>query len=123
MATIRIADAGGPPRPDGSGIGGGVYPIRATSIERSRTRSRSRDARSRHSDLKDAEEDAELRQDGDFKKRQVRLIRTIIMACFSDFKQGLQREDAAIPCLSEHRRDLWRYRNQSSLCLQFHFHF
>jgi KUP system potassium uptake protein len=81
MATIRIADAGGPPRPDGSGIGGGVYPIRATSIERTRTRSRSRDARSRHSDLKDAEEDAELRQDGDFKKRQVRLIRTIIMAC------------------------------------------
>lgn len=83
MATIRIADAGGPPRhdkpdrPDSSGIGG-VYPMRATSIERTRTRSRSRDARSRHSDHKDTEEDAGLRQDGDFKKRQVGLIRTII---------------------------------------------
>ena len=81
MATIRIADVNGPTRPekpdrpDSSGIGGGVYPMRATSIERTRTRSRSRDARSRHSDHKDAEEDAGLRQDGDFKKRQVSLIR------------------------------------------------
>lgn len=71
MATIQIAETLRPTRSHNSGVGGGVYPIRAVSLERSRTRSRSRDARS--SDLKDPEaEDAGLRQDGDFKKRQVR---------------------------------------------------
>jgi KUP system potassium uptake protein len=84
MSTIRIAEELRPTRsqtqtltltPTQTGVGGGVYPIRAASLERSRTRSRSRDARSRLSDLKDsATEEAGLRQDGDFKKRQVRLI-------------------------------------------------
>jgi KUP system potassium uptake protein len=75
MATIQIAETLRPTRSHNSGVGlgGGVYPIRAVSLERSRTRSRSRDARSRISDLKDPEaEDAGLRQDGDFKKKQVR---------------------------------------------------
>jgi KUP system potassium uptake protein len=73
MATIRIAETLRPTRSRDSVSGaGGVYPIRAVSLERSRTRSRSRDARSRLSDLKDPEvEDAGLRQDGDFKKKQV----------------------------------------------------
>ena len=74
MATIRIAEELRPTRSQTS-VGGGVYPIRAASLERSRTRSRSRDARSRLSDLKDsAIEEAGLRQDGDFKKKQVCLI-------------------------------------------------
>lgn len=74
MATIRIAETLHPTRSrDSASVAGGVYPIRAVSLERSRTRSRSRDARSRLSDLKDPEvEDAGLRQDGDFKKKQVR---------------------------------------------------
>jgi KUP system potassium uptake protein len=73
MATIRIAETLRPTRSRDSVSVGGVYPIRAVSLERSRTRSRSRDARSRLSDLKDPEvEDAGLRQDGDFKKKQVR---------------------------------------------------
>ncbi|KAN0122207.1 potassium transporter [Hyaloscypha variabilis] len=75
MSTIRIAEELRPTRSQTqtqTGVGGGVYPIRAASLERSRTRSRSRDARSRLSDLKDsATEEAGLRQDGDFKKRQV----------------------------------------------------
>jgi KUP system potassium uptake protein len=75
MATIRIAEARRPTTSD-SGVAGGVYPIRAASLERSRTRSRSRDARNRLSDLKEQEaEGAGLRQDGDFKKKQVGLIR------------------------------------------------
>jgi KUP system potassium uptake protein len=73
MATIQIAETLRPTRSTNSGVGGGVYPIRAVSLERSRTRSRSRDARSRVSELKDPDgEDAGLRQDGDFKKKQVR---------------------------------------------------
>jgi len=78
MATIRIAEELRPTRSQ-TGVGGGVYPIRAASLERSRTRSRSRDARSRLSDLKDsADEEAGLRQDGDFKKKQVDLTRFLV---------------------------------------------
>jgi KUP system potassium uptake protein len=81
MATIRIAEPRRPTTSD-SGVGGGVYPIRTASRERSRTRSRSRDARNRSSDLKEQEtEDTGLRQDGDFKKKQVRLIRANLVVC------------------------------------------
>lgn len=80
MATIRIAEELRPTRSNtAAGVGGGVYPIRDHSIERSRTRSRSRDARSRLSDLKDPEtEEAGLRQDGDFKKKQVGLVQAFV---------------------------------------------
>jgi KUP system potassium uptake protein len=74
MATIRIADPIRPSRSvdDGDTAVGGVYPIRALSLER--TRSRSRDARSHvdhHERLDDEETAGELRQAGDFKQKQV----------------------------------------------------
>jgi KUP system potassium uptake protein len=69
MATVRIADAIRPTRSnDGSNsaLSGGVYPIRAVSLER-RTSHRA----SEHEKLDDDDEEGGLRQDGDFKKRQV----------------------------------------------------
>ena len=70
MATIRIAKELLPTRSN-TGISGGFYPIRENSIERSRPRSRSRDACSRLSDLRDPEiEQAGLARDGDFKKKK-----------------------------------------------------
>lgn len=68
MATVRIADAIRPTRSnDGtsSALSGGVYPIRAVSLER-----RGSHRASEHEKLDDDEEGG-LRQDGDFKKRQV----------------------------------------------------
>jgi KUP system potassium uptake protein len=82
MATIRIAETLRPTRSHDSAVtaAGGVYPIRAVSIERSRTRSRSR---SRLSDLKDPEsEGAGLRQEGDFKKKQVFTGRLLIYLAY-----------------------------------------
>ena len=82
MATIRIAERVRTNDRDPS-VGGGVYPIRdgpALSIERTRSRSRSRDARSRL-ELRDPEgEEAGLRQDGDFKQKQVRQLLKVNLA-------------------------------------------
>jgi hypothetical protein len=125
MATIRIAETLRPTRSHDSAAGG-VYPIRAVSLERSRTRSRSRDARSRLSDLKDPDaEDADtgLRQDADFKKRQVRFKSHNWLAGWlcSNLKAGFQGQITALPCLSKHWCDLWRHWNQVWLVGLGHF--
>jgi hypothetical protein len=74
MATIRIADPIRPTRADNSSSSttavGGVYPIRTNSLDRRSIRSNDR----RGVKLNDAEnldDENGLRQQGDFKKRQV----------------------------------------------------
>lgn len=76
MAAIRIADPIRPSRSrdDSDTAVGGVYPIRSHSVERIRSRSRSRDARTAsegHERLDDEDAPGGLRQAGDFKQKQV----------------------------------------------------
>jgi len=74
MATIRIADEIHPVRTnDGtsSALAGGVYPIRSPSLVDLRA-TRSRSVERRGVRLNDnAHDDEGLRQEGDFKKKQV----------------------------------------------------
>lgn len=75
MATIRIADAIHPIRTnDGtsSALAGGVYPIRNPSLDLRNTRSRSVERRGVRIGEHDGHGDEGLRQEGDFKKKQVR---------------------------------------------------
>lgn len=74
MATIQIADPIRPlSRTNSYDVVGGVVNLRATSVERTRTRSLSRDvSRSRpHHERLEHGEDGGLRQSGDFKQKQV----------------------------------------------------
>lgn len=84
MATIRIDDLAVPPvrALDGhsTGVAGGVYPIRSRSLERRSVRTRSVERRGVKLDDHDheyGEEGTGLRQDGDFKQKQVRENRSL----------------------------------------------
>lgn len=102
MATIRIDDLPIlPPRTqDGhsTGVAGGVYPMRS----RSRSLTRSVERRGAHNEDY-GDESAGLRQDGDFKQKQVSWICTMKrMHTEPMFLAGFQRQNAPLPCLSEH---------------------
>ncbi len=76
MATIRIADAIHPIKlNDGtsSALTGGVFPVRNPSLDLRGTRSRSVERRGVRLDDHEGYGDEGLRQEGDFKKKQVLL--------------------------------------------------
>jgi KUP system potassium uptake protein len=74
MATIRIADPIRPTRADNSSssttAAGGVYPIRTNSLDRRSIKSNDRRG-VKLNDTENLEDENGLRQQGDFKKRQV----------------------------------------------------
>jgi hypothetical protein len=113
MATIRIADPIKPAksfddRRSRDAIGG-VYNTRAISLERRSTRGRreSVDRSSRSEDYVEAEdEDAGLRQAGDFKKRQVCLTFEHLPLVRILTTPDLQRQNPAMARIPEYRGHL-----------------
>jgi hypothetical protein len=94
---------------------GGVVPLRHRSLSRKRTNSI--DVRDKISALEDPEdEDAGLRDDRDYKKKQVRNMRDFewcgLMQC-----AGVQREPDAPTGVPERRCHLWRYWYLASIRL------
>jgi hypothetical protein len=123
MATIRIDDSVRPTRahgPTGTGLSGGVYPMRSLSRgSGSRGRRNSTDRKSLRSGDQEAaeDEDSGLRQSGDYKKRQVQLKHMNLLTLLELTCLGFFRQNLTVACIPVDWSHLWRHWDQPSLRL------